>query len=169
MNVELCEGLDFIDNRAFRSCTSLQSIAIPSTVSHIRKNAFSRCERLEEIEFSEEIEQFVHEVSLPWWNHGNSAESLRTYSVLAQHNIPARLGQIKKRSWKIHIHDMLQRIPEGLKGVNYYFNSIESRLASLEHLQKVAPILELALWKSHMEGQAIIIPNVLSFLVGSPF
>jgi hypothetical protein len=56
---------------------------------------------------------------------------------------------------------MLQRIPEGLKGVNY-FDSIESRLANYEHLQNVAPILELALWKS--EGQAIIIPNVLSFL-----
>jgi hypothetical protein len=186
VNVELCEGLECIDQRAFCSCTSLQSIRIPSTVSHIRKNAFRRCQRSLAIEFSEEIEQFVDEVSLLWWNHGNSEESLRTYSFLAQHNIPARLDRIKQRSWKIHIHDRLQRIPEGLKAVNY-FDSIESRLASLEHLQNVAPILELALWKSHMEGLAnshlkklecrynslsmgtIIIPNVLSFLVGSPF
>ena len=124
-------------------------------------------------------------MSLPWWNHGNSEESLRTYSFLAQHNIPARVDRIKKRSWKIHIHDRLQRIPEGLIVEPDYLDSIKSRLSKYEEAQNVAPFLELALWKSHMEGRAysnlmklqccynslsmvpIIIPNVLSFLYGS--
>jgi hypothetical protein len=198
MSVQLCEGLEKIHENAFQGCTSLRSIRIPSTVIFIHKDAFKDCSGLVEIVFCEVLEEFVHEVSLPWWNHGNSEESLRTYSFLSASDIPARLGRIKKRSWKTDIHDMLQRIPEGLNdddnnrdyarnGRSFYLDSIKSRLSKYEEAQKVAPFLELALWKSHMEGQAnshlmklqcrynslsmgpIIIPNVLSFLVGSPF
>ena len=186
MNVELCEGQVCIDNWAFADCTSLTSIRIPSTVKSTRKNAFSRCERLLAIEFCEEIEQFVHEVSLPWWNHGKSKVLLRTYSFLARRNIPSRLDAIHFQTWKDNIHNMFQRIPEE-PCKESYFALIESRLANYEHLQdEVAPILELALWKAKMEEQSkgkyvdaqikfqcrynslsmvpIIIPNVLSFL-----
>ena len=65
-----------------------------------------------EIQFCEEIEEFLNDVvSLPWWNDGVSEASLAMYSFLAQHNIPARLGRIKMRKWKDNIHGMLRCIP----------------------------------------------------------
>jgi hypothetical protein len=186
IHVELSEGLEHIDHRAFKGCTSLERIRIPATVKRIGKNVFDGCTNLVAIEFYDEMEQFIDEVSLPWWNRGVSEASLMTYSFLARRNIPARLGTIKVQVWKKNIHDMLQRIPEELQEINN-FDSIESRLAIYEYLQDdVAPILELALWKSEMEEQSngiaiteqlklkfrydslsmvsIVIPNALSFL-----
>jgi hypothetical protein len=95
-----------------------------------------------------------------------------------------RFYRIKKRSWKIHIHGMLQRIPVGLMEHGDYMDSIDSQLSKYETAKEYALILELALWNFHMEGGPsisknlrklqcrnnsfstglIIIPNVLSFL-----
>jgi hypothetical protein len=41
INVELNEGLEQIDDKAFRWCTSLESIIIPSTVKWIRGGGHS--------------------------------------------------------------------------------------------------------------------------------
>ena len=184
-NVELREGLERIDERAFEGCTSLESIRIPSTVKFIHPQAFFDCNNLAAIEFWDEIEQLVNEASLPWWNRGVSEAALRTYYFLAQCNIRLRLDQIKFQTWKDNIHAMLQRIPEELEDKNY-LQSIASQLANYEHLQEVAPLLELALWKSKISEQTntkdidaqlklqcrfnslsmapIIIQNALSFL-----
>jgi hypothetical protein len=216
--VELLEGLESIGKYAFAECTSLRRIIIPSTVKQISGEAFRNCNSLEAIEFCDAIEQLVHEVSLPWWNHGVLGASLRTYSFLAQFNIPARMEQIKVGVWRKNIHNMLQRIPEELKDSDndddseyweewdddevgdddeegdieeeeVFFNSIKSQLFNYEHLQEVAPLLELTLWKlkimeqsnggiSNVENDvklecrvnslsmfSIIFPNVISFLV----
>ena len=184
-SVELREGLERIDERAFEGCTSLESIRIPSTVKFIHSQAFFDCNNLAAIEFWDEIEQLVNEASLPWWNRGVSEAALRTYYFLAQCNIRSRLDQIKFQTWKNNIHAMLQRIPEELEDKNY-LQSIASQLANYEHLQEVAPLLELALWKSKISEQTntkdidaqlklqcrfnslsmapIIIQNALSFL-----
>ncbi len=193
INVELLEGLERIEYKAFHECTSLTSIRIPSTVKEISGRAFEKCNNLEAIEFCNETEQFVDEVPLPWWNHGVSKASLRTYSFLVRCNILARLGTIQVQKWKINIHDMLQRIPEEVfKEVKYrdwdepHFGSIEHRLSEYKQAQEVAPFLELALWKAKMTEQSngnlinddakmlcridslsmfsIIFPNVISFL-----
>ncbi len=191
MNLELCEGeLKRIDEGAFQGFSSLERICIPSTVKEIGERAFRCCDSLEVIEFCDEVEQFVDEVPLLWWNHGVSEASLRTYSFLAQHNIPARLDTIKAQSLKNNIHNMLQRIPEMRISWYEYFDSIASRLENYEYLQDVAPFLELALWKAKIMEQtkgniinikngmklmcrtnsfsmfAVIFPNVISFLVG---
>jgi hypothetical protein len=175
VNVELCEGLETIHYHVFYECESLESITIPSTVNHIHRNAFAECTSLIKVEFCEEIEQFINEVSLPWWNHGVSKAACMTYSFLAQSNIPARLDRLKMRVWKDNIHNMLQRIPEELKdiedeesnddsndGMQFikeehgdYFDSMKYRLRQYEYLQQVvAPMLELALWKAKMEEQS---------------
>ncbi len=183
MSIQLSEGLEKIPENSFQGCSALRSIRIPSTVIFIAEDAFKNSSGLLEIEFCEVLEQFVHEVPLTWWNHGNSAVSLRTYSFLAKKNILARLDRIKKRSWKIHIHDMLQRIPEELiTRPDDYMDSIDSQLSKYEQAKEVAFILELHLWKELMEGKSrsnlmklqwrynslsmvpIIIPNVLLFL-----
>ncbi len=211
-SVELCEGLERIDSDAFYGCKSLQRISIPSTVKYICMDAFKDCDSLVAIEFCDEIEKFVNELSLPWWNNGVSEAAWITYSFLAQRNIPARLDKLTATVWKKNIYNMLQLIPEILKddeneynedeegddeeedyeqeeeenGVTYYFAYIESQLSNYEHLQEVAPFLELALWKAKITEQAngniiqddtkilcrvnsfsmfaIIFPNVLSFL-----
>ena len=77
----------------------------PSAVNHIHWKAFRDCPDLVEIQFCEEIEEFLNDVvSLPWWNDGVLEASLAMYSFLAQHNIPAHLGGIKVRKWKDNIH-----------------------------------------------------------------
>ncbi len=155
VNVELHEGLESIHKESFGRCTSLRHISIPSTVDYIHWKAFNNCSDLAEIEFCNEIEEFLNEVPLPWWNHGVSGASLVMYSFLAQHHIPARFGTIKVREWKDNIHGMLQRIPtmisfsevEEKYDNDEYFNSLNSQLINYEHAQDVAPLLELALWK----------------------
>ncbi len=205
-NVELHEGLERIDEGAFKRCSLLERIRIPSTVKYIASDAFKDCNSLIAAEFCDKINQFVDEVSLDWWNNGISNASLMTYSFLARCNIPARLEKLTVRVWKKHIYNMLRRFPEKLKddedddddeeegdeqedeenGDTYYFDSIESQLSNYEHLQEVAPFLELALWKAKITEQssgnliqddtkilcrvnsfsmfAIIFPNVLAFL-----
>ncbi|KAL7540551.1 hypothetical protein ACHAXR_010894 [Thalassiosira sp. AJA248-18] len=53
VEVELCEGLEEIGNRAFYECVSLRRITIPSTVLRILNYAFSNCTQLEEVELCE--------------------------------------------------------------------------------------------------------------------
>ena len=51
--IELCDGLLEIGERAFQYCRSLGSISIPSTVTMIRRSAFNVCEKLETIQLNE--------------------------------------------------------------------------------------------------------------------
>ena len=171
-NVELREGLERINNKAFRKCYSIRHIRIPSTVDFIAEDAFDGCDDLETIEFCEEIEQFVEEASLSWWNRGVLEESLKTYSFMAQHNIPSRLDTIKCQTWKDNIHDIFQRIPEEFQAefwelylmdqnhrydndVRFVFVTILRRLHQYEYLQGVvAPMLELVLWKEKITEQS---------------
>ena len=152
-DVELHEGLVRIEDSAFRGCHLLRRIHIPSTVIFIHENAFKGSTSSTTIEFCEEIEQFVHEAKLPWLKQRVSEASLRTYSFLVQFKIPVRLNQIKKGAWRDNIRNMLQRVPENLNEVAY-FDSIATRLSNYEHLQEVAPLLELVLWKAQITKQS---------------
>ena len=166
--VVLREGLQKIDKLAFNGCESLKSVSIPSTVKHVYPCAFLCCVSLETIKFCTEIEQFVDEVSLrDWWDYNNrwddmpSGLSLSMFNFLAEKNIPVRLGKIKQ-SWKNNICGMMQDIPAKLGSRGdldildgfFFFEYIESLLSNYEHLQKVAPILQLALRKAVMEEQS---------------
>lgn len=81
VNVELREGLERIHEWAFRECSSLERIIIPSTVNNIHKDAFRDCSGLVSIEFCEEMEQFITDLSLRrWWNSRISKLPLRRAS-----------------------------------------------------------------------------------------
>jgi hypothetical protein len=176
IHVVLREGLERIDRGAFDRCTSLERISIPFTVHCIHKDAFRNCSYLVAIEFCEEVEEFVTELTLrPLWNNGTSKLSLWTGPFLAKYNIPERVGMIKEREWKANILAMLQRLPtmsfisndddDGVDVNDYddeyedednennvelendYSFSFNSQLANYEHLQDAALVLELALWK----------------------
>jgi hypothetical protein len=202
MNLELREGLERINARAFRDCTSLEHISIPFTVHYIHQDAFKDCNELGGIEFCEEIEEFVTELSLRhWWNNGTPKLALLMGSFLKRCNIPRRVSVITMRVWKENIHGMLQRVPLVISfkekeeeddnaaacAADVYFDSINSLLAKYEHAQDIAPLLELALWKSKITEQTngnridddlklmcrinslsmvnVIVPIVMSFLV----
>jgi len=57
MKVELREGLESIDFRAFSGCTSLKRIRIPATIKVIGEYAFSCCSQLMNVELEEGLER----------------------------------------------------------------------------------------------------------------
>ena len=56
-SVKLCEGLESIQQLAFADCTSLESIAIPSTVQVVGVDAFRGCTKLRSVELCEGLER----------------------------------------------------------------------------------------------------------------
>lgn len=124
---------------------------IPSTVKVIDDNAFKNCPALVQIQFCREIEEFVNEMSLPWSNYGVSRDSFRTYSFLAQCNIPTCLGMLKVREWKDNIYDMMKLIFITPPLLVSYFETIDANFSFYERLLGVAPFLKHAIWKSNSD------------------
>ncbi|KAL3762363.1 hypothetical protein ACHAWU_003868 [Discostella pseudostelligera] len=56
VEVELCDGLEKIIDNAFRCCSLLERITIPSSVKVIGKDAFLWCEKLTKVELHEGLE-----------------------------------------------------------------------------------------------------------------
>ena len=57
VEVKLCEGLERIEEHAFRGCKSLKHMHMPSTVKEIDEKAFYECEHLVEVELCPGIEK----------------------------------------------------------------------------------------------------------------
>jgi hypothetical protein len=189
VNVQLKEGLKTIGGQVFLNCTSLEQIVIPSTVADVQSlDVFKNCKRLVKAKFVDEVEEFVSETSLrTWWDKGVARHLLSTYSFLAKHDIVKRFGMLQATKWRNTILDMLECIP--YEKQPSHFKSIHSMLIVYHRLGEVAVLLELALWKSKIFehghcrpnsvdlssdemqqlrmdcGSAVIIPNVLSFLL----
>ena len=51
----MLDGLLTIEENAFRGCTSLEKIELPSTVKRIGANAFAGCSALKEVVLPEEV------------------------------------------------------------------------------------------------------------------
>lgn len=189
--VNLSEGLRKINNDVFCRCLSLKRMKLPSTVYSIHKRAFSKCPKLVAVMFSDKIKELVcypENAPRDWWNEGVPKHTLRTYFFLAASNIPKRLRQLRVTKWRILIENMLKNIPSiSSKQLDAYHGSIAAKLAVYERLQKIAPLLELAIWKAKLVqecdanstdlssamklehrincGASVIIPNVVSFLL----
>ena len=56
-SVKLYEGLEHIQRLAFAGCTSLESIAIPSTVQVVGEEAFRACKKLRSVKLCEGLER----------------------------------------------------------------------------------------------------------------
>ena len=175
---------------AFKGC-ALVRIDIPLSVREFDETAFEECSNLTTVQFCDEIEEFVSGESMRhWWNNGVHERCLRTYSFFVRCNIPERVGLLLPRMWQSNIHDMLGGIPSiSSEGLDSYFRSIDSKLSVYDKLKDAPALLELAIWKSKIiertDGNidlldadmkiecrtdslsmvAIIVPNVLSFLV----
>ena len=177
--VMLSEGLRRIGN-AFCRCLSLKRVNIPSTVYSVHKRAFSKCPKLVAVKLNKDIEKLVcypGQMQRDWWNEGVPKHALRTYCLLTECNLLNRLGRLRVTTWRNHIQTMLKNIPSiPSKQLETYVGSIVTKLAVYEQLQRVAPLLELCIWKSKLVaegaaqhrincGASIIIPNVLSFLL----
>ena len=148
--VELSEGLKRIEIGAFSGC-ALNHIRIPSSVEDIDSHAFHNNPARDVIvEFCEQIEALVTEVSLrDWWNQQrNRNDVFLTYSWMTKNSIPDRLDMIQVIEWKHEIHNMLCCIGKPkwdtwtLAG---HFSSIESKIASNEVLKGIVPSLDVAI------------------------
>jgi hypothetical protein len=187
--VTLGSGLREIGKEAFQTCTMLERIIIPSNVKEIDDSAFNDHSNLTNVEFCDEIEEFVScEAMRDWWHQGLHEKSLSTYCFLVQYDIPKRSGLVRARKWRANIYDKLRSIPTiSAEGVHDYFNTIDVKLTVYENLKDSPASLELAIWKTKITEQvefngilttemkmqlridsiamvSIIIPNVLSFL-----
>ena len=161
--VKLCEGLDRIDHSAFENCPSLEIINIPSTVKVIDKYAFCSCTGWDAIEFSNETEKFLMDVSLRKWLVDDARyydlPLPQRYSLLARRSFPKRLGMIELTTGKMRIRDLLTRIPSiAFQDLDVHVDSIDKELDTYEKMQAcIAASLEIC-------GVGFIIPQVLSFL-----
>jgi hypothetical protein len=154
--VELSEGLKCIESGAFGGC-ALNHIRIPSSVEEIHEWAFDTRSmgsyaRDVTVEFCEQIEAFVTEVSLRgWWNRlRNRKDVFLTYSWMTKNSIPQRLDTIHVIEWKHEIHNMLRCIGKPARWVwtqtlDGHFRSIESNIASYEVLNGSVPSLDVAI------------------------
>ncbi len=62
--------------------------------------------------------------------------------------IPSRLDTMNRKRWDPDYNPEIDEYDDD------YFDSIESRLATYENLQEVAPTLELALWRAKINEQS---------------
>ena len=56
ISVRFKEGLQTIEDEAFRDCSSLESITLPSTVTEIGIYAFYGCSNLREVAFNDGLQ-----------------------------------------------------------------------------------------------------------------
>ena len=125
-----------------------------------------------------------------WWDRGVPHPSLSVYTFLALHEIPQRLGMLKAEKWRNDVLEMLKDIPSHCYccSMHRFCHAIHFRLEYYEVLKNASSELELALWKAKLVEQSypsnedstidsklqhrvscgadVIIPNVLSFLIG---
>jgi hypothetical protein len=163
-SVELREGLEEIHKKAFSHCR-IQRISIPSTVKYIATDAFeyNSCvgclEKIESIEFSSSMETFLSEVSLRHWLVIDKTMLFEKYNMLAQRSIPKRFEMMMLVSGKMHIRDMLSRIPSVFsQDLPLHFDSIELKLDHYLELQ------ECVMESLDNAGIGFITPHVLSCL-----
>ena len=127
--IELCDGLLEIGERAFQYCRSLGSISIPSTVTMIRRSAFNVCEKLETIQLNEgllEIGDYAF-YSCKSLNAINIPSTVRTignyafyHTKLSHIHLPDGIESIGGRAFRyskllnFRMPPLITTIPEGL-------------------------------------------------------
>lgn len=55
-HIDIPEGVEVIDEYAFKRCEQLESVTLPSTIKRIESGAFCRCKKLRRVELPEDIE-----------------------------------------------------------------------------------------------------------------
>mmetsp|Transcript_23524 Transcript_23524/g.38441 ORF Transcript_23524/g.38441 Transcript_23524/m.38441 type:complete len:238 (+) Transcript_23524:2-715(+) len=126
-----------------------------------------------------------------WWNTRKPYLSLLTFQFLVKCCISERLNTIGVRKWRMNIKNMVKEVSSigNLNPMLAHFDKIHSKLVTYERkypqLKDATSLLELALWKSKVDelgggeqtanmknecriscGAAIIIPNMLPYLIG---
>jgi hypothetical protein len=161
--VNLGNGLEIISIRVFRECTSLIGIVIPANIRYIDHNAFENCTSLTNVEFCEQIKEFVSCNAIhDWWNHGVHERSLSTYCLLVRYSIPRRLlGISVMSSSQISIHEKLRKIPTiDVNGMNAYFDTIHLEIRAYENFLEEAPMM----FPEQLCLDDFLVQNILSFL-----
>jgi hypothetical protein len=127
-NIDLCEGLEIIDEGAFQCCESLMSINIPFTVKQIGKMAFHGCNQLTNVELNEGLERI-------------DEGAFQRCSSLTSIRIPSTVKEIGRRAFQ----DCRQlRIVELLVGLEciIYDQAFEG-CSSLERIRIPSAVTEI--------------------------
>eukprot|EP00984_Skeletonema_dohrnii_P007465 scaffold2705_cov140-Skeletonema_dohrnii-CCMP3373.AAC.3 len=165
-DVELGEGLDTIAVGAFCYCRSLKRIAIPLKANLLLNDTFDDCEDLVTVTLVGGIHETVSNLPFESWRNEMNEEIDRI-----NHLLPTLTPDLKTIE--------IQRWIESVKGRINHFKAEYRRL-----LMEATTQIELALWSAELEeenvsggdeeqraecrvncGSAIIIPNLLAFLV----
>jgi hypothetical protein len=156
--VELCEGLLEIGDKAFYQCKALKRIDIPSTVTWIGESAFYNCFKLEEVELCDGL-QFIE------------SQAFFSCYALKSLTIPNTVRSIGSLAF-CHAYQLhYLQLPEGIENIGQYtfshnrcttcrvpsnFTTITTRLIggcqsmfSIEFSEDVTNIEGAALYDSH--------------------
>lgn len=129
-----------------------------------------------------ELRNMCEEIVQPltgWWQPGKTEASLDLFHFLVKCNIAERLNKIGVRKWRVCLENQVKMLPLDdlipLVDINSELVTYEQEYSRLE---EAAFLLELALWKSAIDGSManreecrincgadMIIPNVLPFLI----
>ena len=127
-----------------------------------------------------------------WWKPRNVNDSMKLFRFLVKCNIAERQNVIGVRKWRMEIKQLVEGLPSPDSSCfGGHCSLIHSKLATYEleypKLKNAAFLLELALWKSKIDEQMVddtidwrgqcrvncggdvIIPNVLPYIITSPF
>ena len=78
----LNEGLKIIAENAFRSCTSLESIRLPSTITEVDEDTFYQCNNLRVVILKEGLKKISHGA----FENCNTLESISLPSTVTEIN-----------------------------------------------------------------------------------
>ena len=67
VNIEIPEGVEVIEKRAFSSCTELVEAHLPSTLIELGRSVFSKCIRLNKIFYNGTFEEFENIIKPDNW------------------------------------------------------------------------------------------------------
>lgn len=103
--VILPEGLEIIEEYAFKDCQNIQKVIIPSTVNKICKGAFAECKNLIEIDLPEGLEKI-------------ESETFNECISLTKIIIPSTVKEIGSKAFRLCISLKEIVLPEGIQVIH---------------------------------------------------
>lgn len=124
VSIKFNEGLERINDDAFRYCTGLESISIPSTVTYIGTMAFAFCTNLSEVTIDDGCSVYIEENTFAETNISNITlpSSITSINGGAFCDIDGSGVVIEKVTWKLNHTDAIIKNIGALYNVCIFYN-----------------------------------------------
>jgi hypothetical protein len=174
--VEFGDNLETIGQKAFAHCSSLRSVKMLS-VRTIGWQAFENCYKLKDLVLPEGLETVgvygcpnLRRITMPLKDNMISADvffDCRNLTTVAlSGGIHKTIASLHMESWKNEMREEIDRINQVLPNTHVWGKTAEIRqwirsvIGRIEHyrtehkalLKEATSLLELALWKAHLDG-----------------